>query len=190
MKTEDDFKNNGYVIVRDFVDATTIKTVSRYFENKINRKEWVAKKDPVTKYSYYADPLIELILADSLSEIEKIVGEELYPTYSFSRVYLPGEELKAHIDRPSCEVSVTVNVASVGEPSYIFMKYPGKETNKYILNPGDAVIYQGCVVQHWREVLQDPQLNVQFMLHYVKKNGMYSGYKFDRRAALGLETIN
>lgn len=186
-----EFNENGYVVVRNFIDETTIRTISRYFENKINRREWVfAENSPVTKFAYYSDPLIEVLLGDSINAIEEYVGEELHPTYSYSRVYRPSEELKPHIDRPSCEVSVTVNVASLGPPSFIYMKAPGKETNKYILNPGDAVIYQGCVVEHWRETLKDSQLNVQFMLHYVKKNGKFKDYKFDGREKLGLPDKN
>lgn len=182
------FKEAGYVVIKEFLDPVTVSTISRYFENKILRGEWVSKKnyDPVTGYSYYADPLIEVILRNYREEVEKIVGEELLPTYSYSRIYTSGEELKVHRDRPECEISVTVNVASVGNNSPIFMKYPGREENKYLLNPGDAVIYLGCEVEHWREKLVDDQLNVQFMLHYVKKNGINSNLQYDRRKKLGM----
>jgi alkylated DNA repair dioxygenase AlkB len=186
MQTNE-FNTLGYVVERNFLDEITVKTISRYFENKINRGEWkLDPNDPVSGYSYYADPMIEILLKDSTEVVEKIVGEELYPTYSFSRVYRPGETLTPHIDRPSCEVSLTINVANVGANSPIYMKYPGKEANKYLLNPGDAVIYQGCIVQHWRDTLKEDQLTVQFMLHYVKKNGRFSNFKFDERQQLGL----
>lgn len=181
-----EFNNAGYVVVRNFVDETTIQTISRYMENKIVRGEWGPDySEPVTRYSYYADPLIEVMLRNSTSEVEKMVGEELFPTYSYSRIYLEGEELEKHVDRPSCEVSVTINVAFTGENSPIYMKYPGRDANKYYLNPGDAVIYQGCVVEHWRDKLEKNQMNVQFMLHYVKKNGPNSGFALDRREKLG-----
>lgn len=186
---DNDFHKKGYVVIEGFMDKITTETISRYFENKIARKEWVVDdKDPVSGFSYYADPLIELLLKDSKPLVEEAVGVELIPTYSFSRVYRPGETLEPHVDRPSCEVSVTVNVANVGDPSPIFMEYPGKESNKYFLKPGDAVVYQGCVVKHWRETLVESQLTVQFMLHYVKKNGNFSSFKFDKREKLGMSS--
>lgn len=182
-----EFTSNGYVLVKNFIDEATVRTISRYFENKILRGDWkLDPSDPITSYSSYADPLIEVVLRDSLPYVEEVVGEELVPTYSYSRIYRPGETLEPHVDRPSCEVSLTINVANLGEYSAIYMKYPGKEANKYILNPGDAVVYQGCVVEHWRDTLVDPQLTVQFMLHYVRKNGKFNNYKFDGREKLGM----
>ena len=101
------------------------------------------------------------------------------------RVYQPGEELAPHVDRPSCEISVTVNVASKGTPSPIWMHYKDNEPHAYTLNPGDAVVYKGCEAKHWRKPFKADQLNVQFMLHYVDKNGPHAGRKFDARPNLG-----
>lgn len=187
MTQSEIFNNQRYIFVKEFLDEVTTKTVSYYFENKINRGEWVKNiNDPISSYSYYADPLIEVLLQGSLKSVEECIGEELYPTYSYSRIYTAGEELKPHFDRPSCEISVTVNIAKLGDNSPVYMKAPGKEINKYFLEPGDAIIYYGCEVEHWREKLQENQLNVQFMLHYVKKNGRFSNFKFDKRIKLGL----
>ena len=182
------FQSDGYTKVEGLIDAQTINTMSQYFENKIRRGEWAAQETDTSdssKYGYYADPLIEVLLKDCRHSIEQHTGLLLEPTYSYSRVYQGGEELRPHTDRPSCEISVTVNVACTGaEPWPIWMQYKDKDTVKCILNPGDAVIYKGCEVTHWRRKLSEGQLNVQFMLHYVAKNGPYAEYKFDKREGL------
>ena len=186
------FQGAGYIKVEGLVDAQTVKTVSQYFENKINRGEWAAKKEvevgDASKLGYYADPLIEVMLKQCLSAIEEQTGLELEPTYSFSRVYQEGEELEPHTDRPSCEISATINVACTGDIWPIWMQYEGNDPVKCMLEPGDAVIYKGCEVTHWRRKLSKGQINVQFMLHYVDKNGPYAEYKFDKREALGLDS--
>ena len=184
-----DFDAVGYIEVKGLVDKQTIKTVSQYFENKINRGEWVAEAeisegDP-SKLGYYADPLIEVMLKQCHPAIEEQTGLELEPTYSFSRVYQGGEELKPHTDRPSCEISVTINVACTGDKWPSWMQCGNNDPTKCMLNPGDAVIYKGCEVMHWRRKLPEGQINVQFMLHYVSKNGPNSGCKFDNRSSLG-----
>lgn len=183
------FDSNGYVKVDGLIDLNTIKTVSQYFENKINRGEWVSKNlDEVkdsSNYGYYADPLIEVLLVSAKDEIEKQTGLSLDPTYSYSRVYQGGEELKPHTDRPSCEISATINVACTGEIWPIWMQYEDKDPVKCMLNPGDAVIYKGCEVTHWRRKLPKGQLNVQFMLHYVNKIGPNKHYKYDQRPMIG-----
>ena len=42
--------------------------------------------------------------------IEEVIGEEILPSYTYSRLYLNGNELKKHIDRPSCEISLTIQL--------------------------------------------------------------------------------
>jgi len=186
------FAEQGYVKVDNMVDNKTIKTISQYFENKIHRGEWVSKSEISTeeasKLGYYSDPLIEIMLKECLPEIEKQTGLELEPTYSFSRVYQEGEQLIPHTDRPSCEISATINVACTGDVWPIWMQYENNDPAKCLLNPGDAVVYKGCEVTHWRRKLPKGQINVQFMLHYVDKNGPYAEYKFDKREALGLDS--
>jgi len=76
-------------------------------------------------------------------------------------------------------------VAINGEPWSIWCQHPEREPVECVLNPGDAVVYQGCVVEHWREPLQHADFNAQFMLHYVDKNGPNASYKWDRRQGLG-----
>ena len=87
--------------------------------------------------------------------------------------------LKKHIDRPSCEVSVTVCVDSCGEDWPIYMN--GKPI---ILKPGDAAMYLGCEVEHWREEFMGDYQS-QFFLHYVDKNGKNKEYALDSRPFIG-----
>lgn len=182
------FEMNGCVLVKNFIDEQTVAVVSQYFENKIRRGEWEVtfkNGDPTTKYAYYADPLIEVLLQACKEAVEDATGKELLPTYSYSRIYQPGEQLYPHVDRPSCEISVTVNVATKGEVSPVYTQYGQNDPEKHILNPGDAVIYMGCDVMHWRRPLVEGQLNVQFMLHYVDKHGVNAEYVKDKRPAYG-----
>lgn len=188
MNNIKNFETYGCVKIENFIDPQTISIVSQYLENKIKRGEWKENiDDPTTKFYYYADPLIEVILMSSCKAVEDIVGKELIPTYSYTRIYQPGESLKPHVDRPSCEISVTINVATKGAFSPIYMHYGDGDPVKYILNPGDAVIYKGCDAIHWRQPLKEDQLNVQFMLHYVDKNGVNAGYAKDKRPSYGVD---
>jgi alkylated DNA repair dioxygenase AlkB len=139
-----------------------------------------------SKISYYADPLIEMILADKLTHVEEITGFKLFPSYSFTRVYQKGEELKAHVDRPACEISLTCHIATVGKQWPIWMQAPGGEPTEYTLEPGDACVYKGCEIKHWRKPATDTDINVQMMLHYVNQNGPCAGYKYDQRPGLSL----
>lgn len=191
MQIDNDFDSNGYVIIRNLIDLHSIDIISQYMENKIRRKEWLYFKDETDNasgYAYYADPLIEVMLLKCKDAVEESTGREVYPTYSYMRTYVPGEQLYKHVDRPSCEISVTVNVFSSENNSPIYSKYNGVESKHY-LNPGDAMIYKGCAVEHWRDRLTEDQLVVQFMLHYVDKNGPRSSFKYDRREMIGQNKV-
>jgi hypothetical protein len=187
--TKDLFDKNGYVHIEGFLDPAMVQIMSQYFENKLRRGDWVEGHEgaeQASKLFCYADPLTEAVLLAACSEVGNICGKELLPTYSYSRIYQPGDELKPHVDRPSCEVSVTVNIANKGEVSPIYMKYGGNEPAVCILNPGDAVIYKGCKTSHWRNPTLEGQLTVQFMLHYVDKNGPNASFEKDGREAFGM----
>lgn len=188
MTDAERFEKHGCVLVKNFIDEQTINVVSLYFENRIRRGEWQESSkegDPTSRFAYYADPLIEVLLQASKEVVEDTTGKELIPTYSYSRIYQPGEKLFPHVDRPSCEISVTVNVATKGEFSPIYTQYGQNDPEKHVLNPGDAVVYMGCDVMHWRQPLKDGQLNIQFMLHYVDKNGPFAEYAKDKRFDYG-----
>jgi hypothetical protein len=186
MNSPEIFESQGCVKVDGFLDPTTTSTISQYLENRLTRGEWSPNEtELVTKISYYADPLIETVLKQSLPIVEELCGKELLPTYSYCRVYQPGEELKPHVDRPSCEISTTVSVAYKGDVSSIWTHYKSNDPLEHVLNPGDAVIYKGCEAKHWRVPLKNDQLVVQFMLHYVDKNGPNASYAYDKRNKLG-----
>lgn len=183
------FLEKGYVQINNFIDKKTVAIISQYFENKIRRGEWREADDSTSKLAYYADPLIEIILLDAKNEVEKICGMNLIPTYSYARVYQSGEELKPHVDRPSCEISVTVNVANFGGISPVYMQYLDNERSEHLLSPGDAVVYKGCEATHWRLPMNKDQINVQFMLHYVNQYGEHSSFAKDKRLTYGSPSV-
>lgn len=182
------FNHKGYLVCKNFIDLNTIQTISKYLENKIARGEWpsrITSEQEASAYAYYADPLIEVVLKEYLNAVEEKINLNLEPTYSFARVYQETEELKVHTDRPSCEISVSVNVARLGDKWPLWMQHGNNTPTKFELETGDAVIYKGCDVKHWRTPLPKGGLNVQFMLHYVDLNGPYKNFKFDQREKLG-----
>jgi hypothetical protein len=53
------------------------------------------------------------------------------------------------------------------------------------LKPGDALLYGGIKLEHWRDVFRG-LLQVQVFLHYVDKKGRYADRKYDGRDGLNL----
>lgn len=109
--------------------------------------------------------------------MEGIVGEELLPTYAYARLYSNGDELEKHTDRPSCEISVTIQLGR--SHHYAWPIYMGGE--RFDMAEGDGVVYRGCDIEHWRETCNGPKdyYSGQVFLHYVKKNGKHSDHAGD-----------
>ena len=91
-------------------------------------------------------------------------------------MYRSGDELERHIDRPECEVSLTVNLGG-SEEWDIWIEYEGKEV-PISLGPGDALIYLGAEAPHWREKFNGDHY-YQVFLHYVLSRGKYGQNYFD-----------
>lgn len=54
------------------------------------------------------------------------------------------------------------------------------------LEPGDALIYLGSRMKHWREPYEGER-QYQMFLHYVFKDGKYADLAFDERSGLKME---
>jgi hypothetical protein len=52
------------------------------------------------------------------------------------------------------------------------------------MEPGDAAIYLGCEVEHWREEFKG-DWHAQTFLHYVDKNGLNKEWFKDKRLIYG-----
>lgn len=104
--------------------------------------------------------------------VERALGEELIPTYAYARLYSNGDVLKIHKDRPACEVSMTLQLGR--SHHYAWPIYMGGI--RFDLGEGDAVMYPGCDVEHWRDECNGPEgyYSGQVFLHYVRKNGAFA----------------
>ena len=174
-----DFK---YKLVKNFLtqDERDILNIYCEMKHRTNSDSFDNQQMKGTMDTYfYADPLAETILLKKISLMEKETGKKLLPTYSFWRMYTKYSELKKHTDRPSCEISATVNIGSDKTPWPFFA-----DGQPLHLEEGDAVIYLGQEVDHWREEFEGDWY-AQCFLHYVKKDGKHASHYRDRRPYWG-----
>ena len=138
---------------------------------------WKDEQIPNT-YSIYGDPVFDTLLMKVLPIMNKETGLEVVPTYSYARIYKKGDILHKHKDRPSCEISTTLNLG--GDPWPIFLE--GEQVD---LNIGDMLIYEGCKLEHWRDKFEGENCGHVF-LHYNDANGQFKDINiFDGRDKLG-----
>ena len=190
---------NYFLLKRDAVDFMYKNNIT-YDNGTLGT--WTDKQIPNT-YSHYADMVMETLMMKVLPKMQQETGLNLCPTYSYARLYKQGDELKRHKDRPSCEISTTINLG--GDPWPIFIDGTGSNNvideyknihkpnapkgTKVLLEVGDMLVYSGCELEHWREPF-DGNICGQVFLHYNHVNGPFADKnRFDGRPMLGLPSF-
>lgn len=186
MDSVEQFKTNGYCKVENAVSSELRDFLTQYalFDEMQDFSPDTTQVKGA--HSKYADPAMEAMLLILQKEVEKHTGLTLYPTYSFYRVYRPGDTLEPHTDRPSCEISATIcfnHSYSTDEYSWPIVM----DGNSVSLLPGDMVVYRGCDLTHSRDrfSFNDNSWHVQGFFHYVNIDGPYSDYQYDKRSCIG-----
>lgn len=174
---------NKIKIIKNFLSNDEIKLLTHYtrIKHRLNFTDFDTRQSNQGDTMQYGDPVTDALLVSKHKLMEKETNLKLLPTYSFWRMYVYNSELVKHKDRPSCEVSVTVKISSCGTQWPIFMG--GEEVS---LEDGDAVIYPGCEIEHWRNPFHGDWAS-QVFLHYVNANGPHKEWYLDKRPLFGAE---
>ena len=152
-------------IHRNFLD---IETCNRHADRMDEYRHGSCRDDIQSPGSFARYGLNWDLLEECHEKVEEAFGLELIPAYEYSRIYVTGNDLFRHKDRPACQHSVTINLRNQGDPWEFHW-----EGGSCLMLPGDAVVYHGCEVEHWRE--ENKGLEVyQTFLHYVDANGPYA----------------
>lgn len=205
------FNEKKYTVVKSAISRELADFIYKYFslKRKVVRYlfdekyispfrteygSWNDDQVPET-YSCYADLAMETLLEELVPLMRKETALDLIPTYSYARIYKKGDVLVRHKDRFSCEVSTTLNIGGDPWPIYLDPKpsLPVEEEYKsennpgikIDLDPGDMLIYSGCVLEHWREKFEGENCG-QVFLHYNNRVSQGEKWKYDMRPFIGL----
>ena len=180
------FTIEKYVHLKGFLDIENCKELTVELKRLVEQQ--VTVKDPQCPKSeaVHGAVVFDKLLVDLLPHFEKASGKKLYPTYSYARLYKPGEKLDIHVDRPSCEISATLTLGFDGKVWPIYMgDEGGANASKIEMAVGDAVLYRGMEKYHWRKKFKG-EWQAQVFLHYVDADGPHKEWKFDKRPSLNL----
>ena len=170
-----------YNLVEDLIPIDSCVLACKYM---LANRECVEGDNQVpTAHSFGKPIFLEVLLPFLKPRIEQVWDKPLIPTYVYARVLYPGSQLKRHVDRPSCEYSVTVTLGHNYEDGF---DYPIYMDGVPIHIPiGWGATYKGLEIPHWREPLVGKPENfwIQAFFHYVDANGPYVDHAWDKRFA-------
>lgn len=193
MNDIEKFQQNNYVIARKLISDDLIQNLDVQFRMFRESCHYYAQDTDVTfgdsmftenAFCWYAP--VDQLLITLKPKIEKLTGLELTPAYSFGRIYSKNAVMEKHTDRPACEISMTLTISFDKEPWPIWVENKDEIAIPVMLYPGDAMIYRGEKVPHWRNEFTESEEQVQFFLHWIDSNGPNMSEKFDKRPILGI----
>lgn len=187
MDTIQEFKQKGYVHLNNFLDEESCRQLVIEFNKLIDQKRTVKDPQCPSSESIHGTPLFDKLLEDLCPHFEQKLGLKLFPTYSYARLYnTENETLEIHRDRPACEISATLTLGFEGDvwPIYMGVNEDKSNATEIRMQIGDAVMYRGCDIYHWREPYKKGKWQAQVFLHYVDQNGPYAEWKYDKRKYL------
>lgn len=173
-----DLKENNFVLIKEFITPAHAKELATSFEKDAVDKNFTGDWAVPNSYSRYNYRYFTHLLCCKTAEVSNVYGGKVIPTYCYARVYFNGATLVPHTDKEACEVSVTLCLKKDNDWP-IFIKKPDGNSVAVELEPGDAMMYRGCIAEHWREDYTGAK-HVQVFLHYVDIEGPNRQHYFDR----------
>lgn len=185
FQNSSDLETKGYYIIKNLLDHKFIEEIINiYLQDAQNNKFIKGDDQTFNSLVVYNYPIFLTLLHSMKDRISVLCNKKLVPTYSYSRIYVHGEELDIHTDREACEYSVSINLYQDCEWALNIHNKFTNQFNSIVLYPGDAVIYKGIEQLHYRDKYHG-QIYIQVFLHYVDNDGLYKDHKYDQ-----IETIN
>lgn len=170
---------NNFKIIRNFISLEKcnqmVKKLDDFYSKGLHLSPDTQCTISPAFYGIFNDESLEF-----LPKIEEILNKELYPTYTYARIYQYNEILLPHTDREECEYSFSLSLKYDNKIWPLFMQTT-TGTEILLLEPGDIVIYKGMENLHWRMRLED-NFCYQAFFHYVDKNGYFNHRKYDGKS--------
>ena len=184
------FNNNKYVYISGAVPRSTCNDLTKYLFSLYDQGKLTKDEQCPLSDSVYGDPILDNLLKALAEPLSNQLGVQLLPTYTYARIYRPGETLVRHIDREACEISGTMTLGFDPGSGIWPIFFTGDKSDivgqSVEINVGDLVMYHGNELWHWRPEYRG-QWQVQVFFHYVDANGPHAGWANDKREALGVD---
>lgn len=166
-----EFGARGYTNVRGLLPHAEVTALSSYFRRRISSGE-VDLGDPQCerRYGIHGEGVARFFHHQLTSQIERIVGRPIKPSYVYVASYVSGARLDPHTDREQCEYTVSLLVDYTaprdGPAGWPLHLHAGDDVS-LAQRVGDCALFRGRDLPHWRNPLDEGCTSTSILLHYV-----------------------
>ncbi len=180
MKKLSDYLGQTYKVIKNYIPREEADRISnKFIADSIEHDYTTLTTDFIDNCIDELDyPEATAIATEKVAYLNELLGEKVVPSYTFTRIYRDGSELKRHEDKNSCEISLSVHLYGDKDWEFVIDDLDGNAV-EIILEPGDAILYDAIHAAHWRKGKYTGENYVQTFHHYVFLNGDYQDHIYN-----------
>jgi hypothetical protein len=166
-RSDSSLQTQKYLILRRLIPSMHLKYLTRYIEEKRQEGRFELDLEHVAegRTTLHNDPVAQFFQAQAARVVSSLSGEKNEPSFTFFMIYFRGAVLRRHVDRKQCAWNMSVQISQGAKPWPFYFEVEGKP-HEILLAPGDAVLYSGTRIPHWRDALDEESQTIM-TLHFV-----------------------
>jgi hypothetical protein len=170
-----EFEEKRYAPVGQLIHPFHISSLRRYYRHLIRQgKLKLGDSQSPLRYATQNEAVARFFHHQLTSAVGSVVQESVKPSYVYLGAYQGGAELEAHIDREQCEFSISLCIDYSPEPALetpwpLHLQTPKGKTTVF-QGIGDALIYCGRELPHFRDPLPPGNTSTSLFFHYVAES--------------------
>jgi len=160
---------DGVAVLREVISPLQIAAARAYARGL--EREGYLQIDEQKRFFKHNDELFRFLHRQTGYLLRRITGEMIIPSYTYLSVYREDAELERHVDRPQCiwNASLLIDTTRDDDDGRTWPIYleTTQGTREVRLDLGDAVVYRGAEVPHWRPKAAEGERQTLVLMHYV-----------------------
>ncbi len=171
-KAKAEISEKGFTVLRNVFNPIQIQSLKNYYKRLQENNCFIRSDAHVSQRDSIPNESIARFFHYQLGKIVNIIlPQQVEPSYCYISIYNEGSVLSRHKDREECEWNVSLLLDMIPEceveNAWPFFIQSNNMKNEIRLGAGDAVIYRGSKVYHWREKLPEKSRYTIFFFHFV-----------------------
>lgn len=162
----------GYLPLSGLVPPYHIGSLRRYYRYHTRMGTFALGDDQTPgRYTAYDEPTTRYVHQQLARTISDLARRVVVPSYNYLSFYQGGAILDPHTDREACEYTVSLCIDATPDP-HTYGAWPlGLMTQdgpiSLVQDIGDAVLFRGRYLTHWRDRLPEGYTSSSVLFHFV-----------------------
>jgi hypothetical protein len=172
LRRSDDFRRNGFASVQGLIHPFHIGSLRRYYRRLLRTGGMkLGDSSSPRRFVAHNESVATFFHRRLAGVVGAIAGRPVKPSYVYVSAYQSGADLPPHTDRAQCEYSITLLLDQTPEPtdqsSWPLYLNTSAGTVAIWQGIGDALIYRGRQLEHFRTPLPQGMSSTSMFFHYV-----------------------